>query len=119
MLVPSLEYAQSSFRCERSRQYNIPIILTDYVVQCLKEKKLLSKDLYLVNSHSNNEDKNGLEDLKTGKISSSILLCFDFVGFSEKAKQFMIFQLIKYYKALYKLKPAYKIHFKVIGNKNP
>ena len=66
-MVNSIEHAGSSFRCDRSRQYQIPIILTDYVSQCLKEKKLVANDPYLVDKSSSKEN----EELTSGKITAT------------------------------------------------
>ncbi|XP_057306534.1 protein mono-ADP-ribosyltransferase PARP4-like isoform X3 [Hydractinia symbiolongicarpus] len=62
VIVSTAEYAKSSFRCERARTYNIPVITSDFLKNCLLSQKLVDLEPYLVFK------KLESNELKTGKI---------------------------------------------------
>ncbi|XP_057306524.1 protein mono-ADP-ribosyltransferase PARP4-like isoform X2 [Hydractinia symbiolongicarpus] len=62
VIVSTAEYAKSSFRCERARTYNIPVITSDFLKNCLLSQKLVDLEPYLVFRKLENNE------LKTGKI---------------------------------------------------
>ena len=79
--MSSEEHAKSSFRCERALSYSIPVVTTNFILESVKDKKLLDIEQYLVfNEQKKRRDSEKkieeASELKSGKITIGITICF-------------------------------------------